>query len=113
MHILEDLKNDSSFLRFFIEGMSNLYQSGVFEFLRELARTQPVDSNSPNYIMLLAAQAEYSRGYNTALDDILNFREKYLDVPDIKKTAPDYGAIDAAIKAGDLTEKEADEFRSK
>jgi hypothetical protein len=111
MDLLKNIKENNALLPLFTRGISAVYDSGVFSFLRQQGQTQSANSNSPNYVMELAAQAEYSRGYNAALDDILNFREKYLDPTDIKKTTPDYGAIDAAEKAGDLTKKEADELR--
>lgn len=112
MNKLDEIRRNSEFLKLFTQAISYFYGSGVLEFLRGKSRTQPADPNSPNYLMMLAAQSEYSRGYNDALDDLLNFRERFLDVQPVSKTEPDYGAYDEAIRQGDLTEKEANELRA-
>lgn len=112
MNRLAEIRKNSEFLKLFTQAVSYFYRSGVLEFLREQAKTQPVDPNSPNYLVALAAQAEYSRGYTQALDDLLNFRERFLDAPVITKTEPDYGAYQDAIKQGDLTKEEAHELRA-
>lgn len=113
MSLLDIFKrDDSGFLSNYTRAMSLLDSTKIFEFLRDRGKVQYVSPASPNYAMELAAQAEHSRGYNEALDDLLQFREKFLDTSASTMPPRDYGAIDRALQAGDLTEEEADAIRS-
>lgn len=109
---LDDIRTNSGFLAAFTQALSYFYASGVLEVLREFGKVKFVAPETPNYPTALAAQAEYSRGYNQAIDDLLLFRERYIDP--LPRTAPplDFGAIDRALAVGDLTKEEADELRS-
>ena len=108
---LETLKKNPGLYADYTHALSYLHNSGVLDILRELGRVQKVPEDSPNYIAATAAQAEHSRGYNDALDDIVYFRERYLDPIPVTAPPMDFDSINRALKAGDLTEEEASELR--
>lgn len=111
MRKLETLKQNPGLYADYTHALSYLHNSGVLDILRELGRVQKVPEDSPNYIAAVAAQAEHSRGYNDAIDDIVYFRERYLDPVPVSAPPMDFGSINRAIQAGDLTEEEANELR--
>ena len=96
----------------YTRGMSLLLQSRVFELLRENGRIFPVSPDAPNYLEYQASIANWSIGYNTALDHLLGFRD-LLDaaIPEQKPLA-DFGAMDKTVKEGNLTKEEADAIRA-
>lgn len=97
----------------FLQALSTLYNTGVYEFLRESGRVRPVAQNGPNYSEMQAAQYNWSLGFQHCLDQLFYFKEIYLTPPDMtKRTEPDYGSIDEAVEAGDLTKEEADALRN-
>lgn len=109
---LERLRKDGSFLALYTQGMSYLFQSGVFEALRENGRVSPVSPELQNYEQYQAAIANWSLGYNTAIDQLLYFRELFLDAqPNLSAVKMDFGALDLAVSKGDLTKDEADAIR--
>lgn len=109
--ILEGLRNNKAFLQFYLAGMSNLYQSKIFDFLRELGRARLLGIGENETAM--ASQASYSIGYNQCLEDLFYFKEKFLDtaVPESASTMPDYGGLDVALKNGDITQHEYDAIK--
>lgn len=110
---LQVIKDNGEFLKLFTQGMSYLHQSGVFNFLRDNGRIFPVSPETPNYVEYQAAIANWSVGYNTALDHLLRFRETFLEEPaDVSKLQPDFGSLDRALEKGDLTEEETNAIRS-
>ena len=110
---LQNIRDNGEFLSLFNQGMSFLYRSGVFDFLRENGRIFPVSPEVPNYVDYQAAIANWSVGYNTAIDHLLNFRETFLEAPtDVSDIQADFGALDRAVINGDLTKEEADAIRS-
>ena len=110
---LQKIRDNGEFLSLFTQGMSLLYQSGVFEFLRENGRIFPVSPEVPNYVDYQAAIANWSVGYNTALDHLLRFRETFLEAKvDASDMQADFGALERAVENGDLTKEEADAIRS-
>lgn len=110
--IISYLKNSEAFTANYTLALSHLYKSGVLEALRTLGRVQPVNNMSINYLAEQTEQAAFSRGYNKALDDLLYFRELYIDSKEEpSKLRADFGGFDDAINKGLLTETEADELR--
>jgi hypothetical protein len=111
--LLQRVIENPAFLSQYTQGMSMLYASGVFEALRENGRIGPVSPESPNYVEYQAAVANWSIGFNTALDQLLNFRELFLEVPEAGiNPAMDFGGLDLAVEKGDLTKEEADAIRA-
>lgn len=112
MNALNKLIESPTFLSNYISGMSALYQSGIFEALRENGRVSPANPETQHYVEYQAAIANFSIGYNAALDDLLYFREKYMQNDEfLKNLKMDFGGLKAAVDSGDLTEDEANELR--
>lgn len=111
MTALDEIKQSTDFLSLYTQALSYLHGSGLLRLLREFGQVKYVPAETPNYSAVLASQAEFSRGYNQALDDLIYFREQYLDP--LTKASPqlDFGALRRAVLTGDLTEEEADELR--
>lgn len=97
----------------FLRSLSTLYSTGVLELLRERGRVRPISDSNPNYVEAQAARANWSMGYNQALDELMYFREIFLNTPVMAGSrAPiDFGATEKAIENGDLTLEEAEALR--
>lgn len=107
--VLQALREKDGFLALYNSGMSALYQSGIFEFLRERAR--PGIKGLGSDIQALATSAAYSAGYNDAIEDLLNFRDLWFDTVNTK-IPMNFGAVDLALAKGDLTEEEANGLKA-
>lgn len=111
MNVLDRLRSNEAFLALYTEGMSLLYQSGIFEFLRE--KGLPSIIGFGENVQILATQAARSAGYNEAINDMLKFKELYLEsrAPQTLPK-PEYGGVDRALNKGDLDEKELNAIRN-
>jgi len=109
--ILKRLKENEAFLSLYSQGMSLLYQSGVFDFLRDNGRVVQVSPELPNYVDYQAGIANWSAGYQAAIDHILYFKELFLEP--LKREIPEmtFGSYENALNKGDLTEEEADAIK--
>jgi hypothetical protein len=93
------------------EAINLLVKSEFIDFLKDQARPYIVNGGAD--VNVMASQAAYSAGYHECIDDIINFKKKYiLD----EKTAragiiADYGGTQRALKQGYITEEDLDEFR--
>lgn len=109
---LDIIKDKESFLSLYTQGMSLLYQSGIFEFLRENGRGVPVSPEVPNYVEYQLAIYNRCLGYQAALDDLYYFQEKFLTtLPSLQNVDMDFGGVDEALKKGDLTKEDLDAIR--
>lgn len=109
---LEELQKSEQFLSLYTQGMSLLFQSGILDILKEMSRCRPASVATGNYVYEQLANAGYSMGYSAAIDDLMDFREKYL-MPIVKvNPEPEYGAFTIAVDKGDLTEEEVHAIRS-
>ena len=105
---LELLRSSDTTRSLYSEGMSKLYGSGVFGFLRAMGRVTLTDKDDAEKVAL---QGAYTAGYQDCLDHLLNFQEFFLDVPIIKSgLKPDFGGRSALRESGDITDREADEL---
>lgn len=104
------LQNDN-FLAVYNEALSSLHRIGIFDFLKERGQPQIIEMGKDVHVM--ATQAARSAGYMEAINDLLNFREFYLDTSNpLARAVPDYGALDLALKRGDIDEEEANAIRT-
>lgn len=108
---LERLRQNASIVPIVDTAVGTLIQSGVMTFLREKAAPVIIDGGeSINKAAILAAM---SAGYNACLDDLLNFKERFIVEREVvTSSAPDYGATEAIVERGDLTKEEADAIRA-
>jgi hypothetical protein len=91
----------------FLRALSTLHSTGVLEFLRERGQVRATSESSINYVAAQAAKANFSLGYNQALNELSYFRELFLTHPDMSTQAPiDFGALDKALQNGDLEPEE-------
>lgn len=106
-------KEDPQAFDAFLRALSTLHQTGVLEMLREMGRVRCISENSPNYVAAQAAGANWSRGFNEALDNLIYFRQLYLD-QDTTNTQPplSFGSLERALESGDLTQEEIDAIRN-
>lgn len=106
---LDKIKKNPSFVGIYIQGMGMLNQSGIFDFLKQCGQPQIFDNGKD--VQVMAAQAARSAGFNECLNMLLNFREMFLsDITPLTK--PLYGANEAALSRGDLTQEELDAIES-
>jgi hypothetical protein len=98
-------------LELYLQGMSLLHRSGVLGILRENGRVFPVSPDSENYLAYQSAVANWSVGFHSALDQLMNFGEALTYV---EKETPlaDFGGISRAVNQGNLTKEEADAVRA-
>lgn len=108
---LQRVINNPDALVLYNEAMSLLFQTGIFDYLRWIARPQMLGSGSD--VQAMAAQAARSSGFNEALDLLLNFKEVLeAAIPTAPPSVvPDYGGGQAAVEAGLLTKEELDAAR--
>ena len=107
---LTRLRKKESFLSDYTNGMSYLFQSGIFDFLKDKARPRIINDGSDANSM--AAQAARSAGYFEALEDLFYFRELYLEQGQAAEQVPmEFGGLDKAVNLGDLEELEKDAIR--
>jgi hypothetical protein len=105
------IRENGGFLAQYTQGMSALWGSGIFEFLAEKAK--PIFLKGEANPHIAALECARSSGYFECLEDLLHFRDLYLDIPKPLEHVPmDFGAIDAAERKGDLLKEEADAIRS-
>jgi len=111
--LLKNLKENSSTVSAMLDIAAILRESRVYEFLREVGRSKDIHPSAPNYLSLQAMQTAWSSGYNQCLDDIMLFRERFLEA-DLEKTPPkmSFGGLELAVFKNDLTEEEANALRS-
>lgn len=96
----------------FLRAMSTLHSSGVLEFLRERGQVRATSESSTNYVAAQAAKANFSLGYNQALNELVYFRELFLNTPDMSTQAPiDFGAMNRVLENGDLEPEEIEALR--
>lgn len=110
MSKLQDkLTSNPHFIALYSEGMAKLFESGIFEILREFGAVQPLDRHKHRTAV---AEAFRSSGYNAALDDLINFKERFVPAiaPQQAVTA-DFGGVSLALAKNNLTPQEADEYR--
>lgn len=110
--IIKYLIGSEDFAAHYSKGVDSLRRSGILEALRNFGRVKEVDPRSINYPSQAIDTAAFSRGYNQALDDLILFRERYLD-PKVEPSqlTADFGGFENAIKKGLLTETEANGLR--
>lgn len=93
------------------QGMALLYKSGIFEVLRERGKVGLVGAASSNYTELHVAELNRSFGYNQAIDDLVTFRETFLQAASTAKPLADYGAIKFMVDRGIIDKEKADGLR--
>jgi hypothetical protein len=111
--LLKQLQKITSTASVLVTVQDGLRQSRIYEFLREIGRAKDIHPTTPNYLEVQAMQTAWSAGYNQCLDDIMLFRERFLEA-DLEKNPPkmSFGGLDFAVFKEDLTKEEADAIRS-
>ena len=105
---LINLRASEGFRAGFLQTISYLRQQGVISILRDIGRVKPIDFNATNFAENSIAIANWSQGYNAALDHLEEFVDMILypkNKPEATATAtPDYGARRHLVEAGILSE---------
>jgi len=108
--VLKRIKENENTLPNYLNAMSALTTSGIFDYIRSLGRVNYLRADNTDTI---AVQAGWSKGFNDALDLLFNFQELYLDKEAPSSAPPlDFGALSSMIENGLITEEEAHAFRS-
>jgi len=109
--LLQQIKENTTFLASYTQAMSMLYNAKLFDFLR-LNAIPSIVALGAN-VQVQATQAAWSAGYHQCLDDILMFREKFLDVTAERVNLKmDFDALNYALTKQDLTKEEVDAIRN-
>lgn len=101
---LDILRKNPETISSYSSGMSLLFRSGVFQYLRAMGRVllSPKDTQES-----IALNGAYAAGWQDCLDILLNFKEQVYDKRAIPKNIRvDYGGFRAALQRGDLTEED-------
>ena len=111
--LLSNLKKSSGTAGEVLAAQTALVSSRAYEFLREIGRAKDIHPATPNYLEVQAMQSAWSVGYNQCLDDIMLFRERFLEA-DLDQNPPkmSFGGLDLALFKDDLTKEEANAIRS-
>lgn len=110
--LLYELKKSQSTASYVVRAQEALIDSGILELLREIGRARAIRPETPNYLEVQAMQTAWSSGYNQCLDDIMLFRQRFLEA-ETEKDHPimGFGGIDFALEKDDLTKEEAKALR--
>lgn len=109
MKTLEIIKGNTAAVVMQQKAVDILEEIGFLDFLRE--RAQPIIINLGKDVHTNAAQGMRSAGYFDCINDLIYFKDRYLQedpASKLDKLNPDYGAADDSIKKGYLTKEEAD-----
>lgn len=109
--IIDFLQSNPGDLHFFEDALEKLSHSRIVEFLKE--KGKPTIVGIEDLPQSLATEAAWSAGYQECLDDILNFRDKYLVVNTEKRPSrdPSYGALELALERKFIRQDEVEKFR--
>ena len=104
---VERIRGNNNAIEAYRTGMNQLFQAGIIDAIRVLGRPRRIGSHD-----VMGTEGAWSSGWNDCLDTLLYFQEKYLEATqETPSVRMDFGAIDKAVQAGDLTEGEADAIR--
>lgn len=111
-NVISLIKENPAFLPSYLQAMSLLNSSYVLDFLMEKGRATPVLPGTPNYVEFQNAEFNRSIGYNQCLNDLINFKELFLESLQPTQLGPmDYGATEKLQNQDDITKEEADALR--
>lgn len=88
------------------KGIELLEDSGLLNLLQRMGIPNFVHGGSD--VNAMAAQAAYSSGFQTALENLKFFEKKYREIVAVKNEVPDFGGALAAFERGDLRKEELD-----
>lgn len=109
---LKVIQDNPDLLVSYEQGIAFLERSYILSFLRERAVVNITDGGSD--VQISAAEAHRSLGYSQALDDLVNFKERYILPANNNKAFPvaDYGGVSRAFEQDDLLPEEVDAIRN-
>lgn len=108
---IERIRGNVNAVNAYRTGLKALFDSGIIDALRMLGRPA-IRSDSDHTHM--AAQGAMSAGWNNCLDTLLYFEEKYLsEIQETPNVQMDFGALESALKNGDISEEEAYAIRNR
>lgn len=105
------MKAEDVNLALYAEGMSLIFRSGIFDFLRDRGRVGSVPVGTPDYSLVHISQMNKSIGFNLALDELLEFREKFLQDEPSEVPVMDFGGVSNLLKNNIISEEEANVIR--
>lgn len=89
-----------------------LKSCGVVALLRVFAR--PFSNDGGESVTKAAYTAAFCEGYNTALDQLMSFKEMYLNEElGRRPVTADFGALALAVSRGDLTKEDVEKLNGK
>lgn len=93
------------------QAIALLRNNGILEALRNIGKISftPADSKTlENY----AFKGAYYAGYNEAIDNLINFRELFLEQrpSEPKKVPMDFGGVHKAVSEGYMTKEEMETY---
>lgn len=109
--ILKQIRENPQSVSWLNGALQNLILSRILEFLR--ARHIPQILGLGKDAQVLATQCAFTCGYNQALNDLEEFREKYLEEQEsgAVRAQMDFGATDTLLAEGFISKEEADALR--
>ena len=103
--------NNQEAVALYRQGMSLIEKSGILSVLFRLGIPNLIHLGADANIM--ASQASWSNGYQTALEQLRYFEELFKGDAKHAVTAiePDFGGLAEAVRRGDMTSEEAKKFQ--
>lgn len=91
--------------------LSQLFQVNAFAVFAEIGRRRNLPQASPHPLEHSAMRAAFADGYDTAINDMFYFFERFVDKPQEHfKQKMDFGALAALKQAGDISEEEYEQL---
>lgn len=108
MSKLDELKGNSAVLVMHERALSILKDIGFLDFLKE--RAKPHIRGLGDNPQILATQAARSAGYFEAIDDLIDFKERFWRDHDGHpvQIPMDYSGLKTSVQQGYMTKEEAD-----
>lgn len=110
-NLLEFIRKNTAFLPVYLQAMSLLNETLVLDYLVEQGKPKPIYPGGDSFVDLQVAEYNKSIGYNQCLYDLINFKERFLEVVVAQNAPMDFGAVARLEEQQDLTKEEADAIR--
>lgn len=113
MKTRQDILQDKEILVAYNQAITILQNAGILDVLLQRASASSIPPNNGNYTSELIVEYGRSTGYRQCLDDLLFFRERFLEAPqEISVQTPDFLGVASALGKGDITQGELDAIRT-
>lgn len=104
--MLKEIVTDSGLVKVISDTVGKLKKQGMFHALLEVAARRSELQRSDKPLETSALTAAWHSGYVSALFDLFEFKERFVEPEPESKPGMDFGAVLALYKSGEITQEE-------